>query len=147
MNTPNMTHVVLPNLRWRGFQGGSTYMEALLPRVTTLLQKLQIYFLNEFSVSIPNLQQFISSAENLRFTSASLEFGKMGFALQAYPHEVSRNYALSVEVYRLAHNWPLYLPPRRYSALSDQYSLWWCVSLLALATGIICSGRHFQATI
>ena len=102
VNKPNMTHVVLPNLCWRGFQGGSTYIEALLHRITApLLEKLQIYFLNEFSVSIQNLQRFISSADNLRFTSASLEFGKMGFSLQACPHEGSRKYALSMEAYSL----------------------------------------------
>ena len=99
-------------------------MEALLPRVPApLLEKLQIYFLNEFSVSIQNLQRFISSADNLRFTSTSLEFGKMGLFLQAYPHEGSRKYALSMEVYRLAHNWPLSTIAEILGALGPIFSV------------------------
>jgi len=66
-------------------------MEALLTRVTApLLEKLEIDFPDEFTVSISNLQQFIGSAKNLRFTCANLVFGSMGFALEAYPHEGSR---------------------------------------------------------
>ena len=107
VNTPNVAHVVLPNLRWLGFQGGSAYMEALLPHMTTpRLEKLQLYLFNEL-ISIRNLQQFISSAENLRFTSVSLRFGRMGFALQAYPRKGSAMYAASTVVYRIGHDWPL----------------------------------------
>jgi hypothetical protein len=36
VNMPNVTHVILPNLRWLVFRGGSTYMETLLPRMSTL---------------------------------------------------------------------------------------------------------------
>ena len=108
VNTQNMTHVVLPNLRWLGFQGGSTYMEALLPHMTTPhLEKLQIYFFNELTVSVTNLQQFISNSKALRFTGASLRFDRMGFALQAYPRKGSRMYALSMAIYRLGDDWPL----------------------------------------
>jgi len=111
MSTPNETHVVLPNLRWLGFQGSSTYMEAILPRMKTSmtprLEKLQIYLFNELTVSITNLQQFISAAEILRFTGASLRFGRVGFALQAYPHKVSRTYSLFMVIYRGFDTWPL----------------------------------------
>ena len=132
VNTPNVTHVTLPNLRWLGFQGGSTYMEALLPRITApLLEKLQIYFLNELTVFTPNLQQFISNAKNLKFTSASLEFGKMGFALQAYPCEGSRKYALSIQVYRLGHNWPLFSTAQILGVLGPVFS-----SVVYVALGV-----------
>jgi len=108
VDMPNMTHVVLSNLRWLGFQGASTYMEAILPHMTTpRLEKLQIYFYNELTVSVANLQQFISAAEVLRFTAADLRFGRMGFALQAYPHKVSRTYALSTVIHREGDDWPL----------------------------------------
>jgi len=86
VNTQNVTHVVLPNLRWLGFEGGSTYMEVLLSRMTTpRLEKLQIYLSNRVTMSVTNLQQFISNSEILRFTGASLTFGRRGFALEAYP--------------------------------------------------------------
>jgi len=99
MNRQNVTHVVLPNLRWLGFQGGSTYLDALLPHMTTpRLEKLQTFFFNELFVSVKNIQQFISSAEILRFTSVSLRLGRIGFALQAYPRMGSRTYALSMVI-------------------------------------------------
>jgi len=105
----NVTHVVLPNLRWLGFQGRGTYMEALLPRMTTpRLEKLQIYLSYEPTVSVTNLQQFISNSEILRFTGASLRFGRKEFNLQAYPSKGSRTYALSMVINgRVGQAWPL----------------------------------------
>ena len=108
MNTMNVTHVTLPNLRWLRFNGSGTYMGALLPCLRApLLERLQINFTIELPVSIPNLQQFISSAENLRFTSASLEFGPSLFSLLAYPYEGHRICALSMSVYSPDHHLPL----------------------------------------
>jgi hypothetical protein len=108
VNTPNVTHVTLPNLRWLGFHSCSTYMEAFLPCLRApLLERLQISFPVELTVSIPHLQQFISSAENLRFTIASLKLGPKLFTLQAYPYEGYRIYALSMSAYCLDHHLPL----------------------------------------
>ena len=137
VNTPNVTHVILPNLRWLGFQGGSTYMEALLPRMTTpRLERLQIYFVNELTRSIPNLQQFISSAANLRFTGASLRFGRMGFTLQGYPRKGSGTYALSIVVYRLGDDWPLSSTTQMLGVLGPVFSV-----VMHLSVGI-CDGNH-----
>jgi len=108
VNTPNKTHVVLPNLRWLGFQAGSTYTEAILPCMTTpRLEKLQIYFSNELAISVTNLQQFISSAKILRFTSAGLRFCRMGLTLHVYPSKGSRTYALSMVIDSGGDDWLL----------------------------------------
>jgi hypothetical protein len=132
MNTPKRTHVVLPNLRWlgfKGFEGGNSYMEALLPHMSTpRLEKLQISFLEQ-TMSIPNLQQFISSAENLRFTSASLRFDTVGFTLEAYPCQESRMYALSVDVVSLRQDWPLSSTTRIIGILGPLFSI---VTLLSV---------------
>jgi hypothetical protein len=43
----NMTHLTLPNLHHFAFEGISTYLEMLLPRMTTpLLEKLRVHFFN-----------------------------------------------------------------------------------------------------
>ena len=124
VNTPNVMHVVLPNLRWLGFQGGSAYMEALLPHMSTpRLEKLQIYLFNELTMSTRNLQQFISSAKNLRFTSASLMFSRMGFALQAYPCEGSGMYAFSMVVYCIGNGWPLSTTTQMLGVLGPAFSM------------------------
>jgi hypothetical protein len=137
VNAPNVMRVVLPNLRWLGFQGGSTYMEALLPHMSTpRLEKLQIYLFNELTISTQNLQQFISSAENLRFTSASLKFGRMGFALQAYPCKGSGMYAFSMVVYRVGNAWPLSTTTQMLSVLGPAFSM-----VMDLSIGI-CDKDH-----
>jgi len=123
VNMQNVTHVVFPNLRWLGFQGGSTYMETLLPRMTTpRLEKLQIYLFDELPVSVTNLQQFISNSEILRFTGASLRFGRMGFALQAYPRKGSRTYALSMVIYHGGDDWPLSSTAQMLGVLGPVFS-------------------------
>jgi len=138
VNTPDVTHVVLPNLRWLEFQGGpggSTYIEALLPHMSTpRLEKLTISFLNERTASIPNLRQFISSAENLRFTSASLRSDRTRFDLKAYPCNGSGMYALSIVAYCHCYDWPLSSTMKMLGILGPHLSM---VMLLSVES---CSG-------
>ena len=97
LGMPTMTHVTFPNLRWLAFQGASTYLEALLPWVTIpLLEKLQVYYFNQLTYSIPQLQQFISTAGNLRLKTATLNFRKDYLHVKAYPHKGSRIFTLSM---------------------------------------------------
>jgi hypothetical protein len=94
-----MTHVTLPNLRWFTFSGAGAYLEALLPQVTTpLLEKLDVYFFHQLTISLANLKQFISSASNFRFTSANLWFHEDAVELDVYPHEGTIMSALYVSV-------------------------------------------------
>ena len=88
LRTPVMAHVTLPNLRWFAFRGVSTYLEALLPRMTTpLLEKLQIVFFNQLTLSIPRLLEFMNTTANLRFSSAEVIFDDEAFHIRLYPHE------------------------------------------------------------
>jgi hypothetical protein len=58
MNMPNVMHVILPNLRWLVFRGVSTYMEAILPHMSTpRLERLNIFHFNELTIPLQNLQQ------------------------------------------------------------------------------------------
>ncbi|KAH9981783.1 hypothetical protein BJV74DRAFT_65378 [Russula compacta] len=88
LDTPIITHVTLPNLRWFGFKGASAYLEALLPGITTpLLEKLQILYFNQLTFSATCLLEFMSSIENFRFSSARFEFYDAGVAVGVYPRE------------------------------------------------------------
>ena len=99
LRTPILTHVTLPNLRWLGFQGANAYLEALLPQITTpLLEKLQLYFFNEPTHSIPHLRQFMSTARNLRLNTTTFTFREDHLSVKAYPHKGARVYSLSMSL-------------------------------------------------
>jgi hypothetical protein len=75
LHMPIITDVTLPNLRWFSFWGISTYLEALLPYMTTpLLQTFIIHFFNQPSFSVSRLLQFLTTTKNLRFSGAKFLF-------------------------------------------------------------------------
>ena len=97
LRTPITTRVTLPDLRALGFQGASAYLEALLPWVTIpLLDTLQVYFFNQPTYPIPHLQQFMSTARNLRLKTATLTFREDYLYVTAYPRKESKMYTLSM---------------------------------------------------
>ena len=96
---PIMTLVTLPNLHIFRFQGVRTYLEALVHQITTpQLEKLQIWFFNQLTVSVPCLLQFMNTADNLRFNSAKFKFSDEEVVVEVYPHEEANMYALSIAV-------------------------------------------------
>ena len=85
---PLVTDVILPKLRWLGFRGVSTYLEALLPRVITpLLEKLQVVFFDQPNFSIPRLLQFMGAAKSLKFGSARFRFANNYVFVYVCPYE------------------------------------------------------------
>jgi hypothetical protein len=92
LRTPIMTRVRLPNLRWLGFQGDSTQLEVLLSHVTIpRLEKLQVYFLDEVTLSTQH-QQFMSTLGNLPLNTITLTFLEDHINVMAYPHKGARMY-------------------------------------------------------
>jgi len=88
LRMPITTHVILPSLRWFGFIGASTYLEMILPRITTpLLEKLNLGFSHQLTSPVPQLSQFVSSTESLRFRSIMLAFYRFYIDLWVYPRE------------------------------------------------------------
>jgi len=82
------THITLPNLHFLGFMGTSTYLEVILPQITTpVLEKLRIGFFHQLTFPVPHLLQFMSSTKSLKFSSINLTFSKKNFTLQVYPHK------------------------------------------------------------
>jgi len=119
---PNMTRVTLPNLHWFGFLGSSAYLEALVPRITTpLLEKLQIYIFNQLTISLPNLQNFMSRAVNLSFTRAWLTFGERGLFFSAYPRG-SVMCTLDMDVLCPHHDWQVSLAAQIFGILGPVFS-------------------------
>lgn len=120
---PITTRVTLPNLRWFGFKGASAYLESFLSRITTpLLEKLQVDFFNQLAISIPNMQQFIGSTGNLRFTSATLWFDEMLVGLWIYPREETSCYAFHMGVIGQHHDWHVSSAAQTISTLSPVFS-------------------------
>ena len=75
LNMPIITHATLPNLHKFAFCGVSAYLEALLPHMTTpSLERLNIHLFNQLRFSVPCLLPFITTTENLRFSSAEFVF-------------------------------------------------------------------------
>jgi hypothetical protein len=74
-HTPITIEVSLPKLRRIFFWGISSYLEKLLPHMTTpLLQVLNVNFFNQLSFSVPRLLQFMITIEYFRFSRAALLF-------------------------------------------------------------------------
>jgi len=97
LRTPITMHVTLPSLRWFAFQGVSDYLEAFLLRVTIpLLERLQVKFYNQLTYSIPNLQEFMSAAGNLRLNAATLTFAVDYVVVIAYPYKGARTFSLEM---------------------------------------------------
>jgi hypothetical protein len=106
LHTPITMHVTLPSLRWFAFQGASAYLEALLPRITIPhLERLQVKFINQLTYSIPNLQQFMSAAGNLRLDTAELTCGMDCLIVTVYPHKEASMFTLKMELGGRHLNW------------------------------------------
>ena len=96
---PLITDLKLPNLRWLGFRGISTYLEAILPRMTTpLLEKLQLVFFDQPDVSIPRLLQVVIAKKNLRFYSARFRFSNNFLFVYVGPCEGAPIYTFRVHL-------------------------------------------------
>jgi hypothetical protein len=101
-HTPIIAPVTLPNLRHFIFRGVSTYLEALVHRITApRLNKLQIVFFSQLTFFVPRLLQLINTAEDLRFHRANLFFYDKYVQVAIYPHGVTGNivYAFVIEVF------------------------------------------------
>jgi hypothetical protein len=123
LRRPRMTQVTLPKLCWFAFKGASAYLEALLLcMMAPRLASVQVIFFNQLSFSLPHLQTFLNTAENLRFGSAKLVFMPHGVSMSVYPHEGARMYAMSVDV-RCGHvDWQVASSAQIFSVLREALS-------------------------
>jgi hypothetical protein len=103
IHTSIIAPITLPNLRHFAFHGVSTYLEALVHRITSpRLKKLQIEFFSQLTFFVPRLLQLINTAEDLRFHSANLFFIDEKLEVAIYPQGDIDNvdmYAFVIDVY------------------------------------------------
>jgi hypothetical protein len=84
---PITTRVTLPNLRRLRLRATNTYIESILPRMTTpLLEKFRAHFPFQLSYFIPRTLEFINAAQNLRFSSAKFCFHHYLIEAHVCPH-------------------------------------------------------------
>ncbi|KAI0251242.1 hypothetical protein BJV78DRAFT_1282736 [Lactifluus subvellereus] len=85
LNSPIMTHITLPNLRWFSFEGVSAYLEGLVVRISTpVLSELKIQFFNQPTFIVPRLLQVMETSEILSFSTVWLVFGPGRFTLRRH---------------------------------------------------------------
>jgi len=127
---PLITDVTLPNLRWFGFRGFNSYLEVLLPRMTTpLLEKLQVLFFHQHDLSVPHLLQFMGAAKNLRFHSAKFQFSSTSFYVYMYPREGTPMYSLYMDISSIPLHWQVVSATQIFHQLRTVFS---CVEHLSL---------------
>jgi len=122
LHRPLITHVTLPSLHWFGFEGASAYLEALLSCMTApLLAKLQVGFFNQLTFHLPHLLQFLNTAENLRFSSATVIFEDERFSAMMYPNKEARTYALCMMLDCRPLEWQVASAAEIFSALRPAF--------------------------
>ena len=120
---PNIAPITLPNLRHINFRGVSSYLEALVHRITTpRLEELHIGFYNQLSFSVPRLLEFIDAAENIRFDNAVLAFSDKTMGAGFYPHGETKNCPLGIRVLCWHLDWQVSSATQIYNSLSQMFS-------------------------
>ena len=121
MHMPITTHVMLPNLRWFVFRGVSADLEALVDRITApSLEKLEIYFFEQQTFSVPCLLQFTNTTENLRFVDAKFQFSNDEVVVEVYPRE-ARSCVLSINIFCWHLDWQVSSVAQLSDTLSGKF--------------------------
>ena len=121
-HSPIIAHITLPNLHCFHFQGVSTYLEALVHRITSpRLKELNINFFNQLTFSVPRLLQFIDTAEDLRFSNAVLTFSGKSVGARV-SHGESKVYSLGLVVKCCHLDWQASSMAQISSSLSQIFS-------------------------
>jgi hypothetical protein len=122
-NRPVTIRVILPNLRWFGLRSTSTYMEALLPRITApLLERLEAWFFLQLSLSVPRLLEFMSPLESLRFGSAKFHFLDNTVYLRVYPHFGAPTFSFSAGLWCKHIDWQVSFATQLFRTLRTVFS-------------------------
>jgi len=99
LHTPVITPVTHPHLRLFDFVGVSGFLEAVLTHMAApLLETFRVQFFNQLNFSVPHLQNFMMTAEKLRFSRAEFTFHHEAVVMFAYAHVEagSNNFCLAV---------------------------------------------------
>jgi hypothetical protein len=125
LETAIVTHVILPASGLFSFTywGTSAYLEALIPHMTTpLLGTLNVHFFNQLSFSVPPLLQFMTTTENLRFSSARFLFYHEAVSVFVYPNIGTNLVNFSVDVTCGHLDWQVSSVAQIFSVLAPLFS-------------------------
>ena len=99
LHPQNMANITLLRLHWFAFGGDSAYLEALLPRMATpALEKLQIFFFDQQTYSVPHLREFASTRKNLTASRAYIIFDEENVFMTVYSDDKARIETLYIDV-------------------------------------------------
>ncbi len=121
--TPTAAHITLPNLRRFWFRGVSAYLEAVVRYITVPhLERLEIYFFNQLTFSLPHLLDFLNTTETLEFGRAEVElYSGRSVDLTVYPRETWA-YALRIQVLSRPLDWRVSCMAQILNALGQRFS-------------------------
>jgi hypothetical protein len=103
---PIRTHVKLPYLRRFLFNGRSIFLGAFLPHISTPpLEKLQIYFSDWKTNSIPYILQLMRGSENFKCHSATVMFLEKGVFVKAILSDGTKWSGLSMSLHGGDYTW------------------------------------------
>ncbi len=119
---PTTAHIVLPNLRQFRFRGVSAYLEAVVRYITVpRLERLEIYFFNQLTFSLPRLLDFLNTTETLKFSRAVVELYYVGSVdVKVYPREAEAC-ALQIQVLSRPLDWRVSSMAQILNALGQRF--------------------------
>ena len=121
--TLSITEVTIPNLSWFWFKGTSAYLEALLSGMNTpLIDGFQITLFDQINQPVPNLLQYLRTAENLTFGSARFLFYERAVSVTVYPRDGDRTSTLCIEARGGRLDQQLFFVAQLFTALSPAFS-------------------------
>ena len=122
-HTPIIPPVTLPNLHYLRFHGASTYLDVLVHWIAApRLEKLQFELFNQLAFSVPRLQQFINTTENIRFDSATFTFSDEGVYMVVFLRRKAEIFTIGIVVFCWHLDWQISSVAQVSNSLSQMFS-------------------------
>ena len=122
-HTPIIAPVTLPNFHHFRFHGASTYLDALVHRIATPRpERLEFEFFNQLTFSVPRLQQFINTTENIRFDSATFTFSDGRVYTVIFLHGKAEIFTIGIVVFCWHLDWQISSVAQVSNSLSQMFS-------------------------
>ena len=122
-HTPIIAPITLPNFYYFRFHGASTYLDALVHRIATPRpERLEFEFFNQLTFSVPRLQQFINTTENIRFDSATFTFSDGRVYTVIFLHGKAEIFTIGIVVFCWHLDWQIPSVAQVSNSLSQMFS-------------------------
>ena len=123
-HTPIIAPITLPNFHYFRFHGASTYLDALIHWIAApRLKKVQFELFNQLTFSVPRLQQFINTADNLRFDGARFDFSDERVDTVVYLRRETKTFTIGIVVFCWHLDWQVSSVTQVSNSLSQIFSV------------------------